>query len=104
MLLSEQEAKAICQKLLDYVKADDATVSVESENYQHVRFAANNFTTSGRREKVEASVTQWLKHKKGAAQTNEMADAALEAAVLQAEQLRPLTAEARKDLPTVAPQ
>src|SRR5229473_1714385 len=104
MLLSEQEAKAICQKLLDYVKADDATVSVESEDYQHVRFAANNFTTSGRRENVEASVTLWLKDKKGAAQTNEMDDASLEAAVRQAEQLARLSPVDREYLPTLGPQ
>src|SRR6267143_1633303 len=104
MLLSEQEAKAICQKLLDYVKADDATVSVESEDYQHVRFAANNFTTSGRRENVEASVTQRLKDKKGAAQTNEMDDASLEAAVRQAEQLARLSPVDREYLPTLGPQ
>ena len=49
MLLTENEARTICEKLLSYVKADDATVSVNSENYGHLRFAANAFTTSGAR-------------------------------------------------------
>ena len=48
MLLTENEARTICEKLLSYVKADDATVSVNSENYGHLRFAANAFTTSAR--------------------------------------------------------
>lgn len=104
MLLSEQEAKAICQKLLGYVKTDDATVSAESENFQHSRFAANNFTTSGRRENAEASVTVWAKGRKGAAQTNEMDDASLEAAVRQAEQLAQLSPVDREYLPTLGPQ
>ena len=32
MLLTETEARAICEKLLSYVKADDAVVGVNSEN------------------------------------------------------------------------
>src|SRR6185369_8246127 len=35
MLLTEKEARAICEKLLGYVKADDAVVGVTSENYGH---------------------------------------------------------------------
>lgn len=50
MLLTEQEARAICEKLLSYVKADDASVGINSENYGHLRFASNAFTTSGARE------------------------------------------------------
>jgi hypothetical protein len=47
MLLTEKEARAICEKLLSYVKADDASVGVSGENYSHLRFASNAFTTSG---------------------------------------------------------
>ena len=41
MLLSEKDARAICDKLLSYVKADDASVGVTSEDYSHLRFASN---------------------------------------------------------------
>ena len=47
MLLSEKEARAICEKLLRSVTAEDAVVSVNSEDTSHLRFAANAFTTSG---------------------------------------------------------
>ena len=60
MLLTEKEARAICEKLLSYVKADDASVGVTSENYGHLRFAANAFTTSGARENVSVGVTVGL--------------------------------------------
>ena len=60
MLLTETEARAICEKLLGYVKADDAVVNVNSENYSHLRFAANAFTTSGARENVSFGVTVWI--------------------------------------------
>ena len=56
MLLTEAASRAITQKLLGYVTADDALANVESEDYSHLRFAANTFLTSGRREGVTASV------------------------------------------------
>jgi predicted Zn-dependent protease len=104
MLLSEQEAKAICQKLLGYGKADDVVVAMESEAFSHLRFAANTFTTSGRREDLEVSVTSWIDGKKGTASTNETDDASLEAAVRQAEQLARLSPVDREYLPTLGPQ
>jgi predicted Zn-dependent protease len=104
MLLSEQEGKAICQELLGYVTADDATVGVYSESYQHVRFAANKFTTNGRRDDTEASVTVWIEGRKGTAQTNEMDDASLQTAVRQAEQLARLSPVDQEYLPTLGPQ
>jgi len=104
MLLSEQEAKAICQKLLGYSKADDAVMVMQSEAFSHLRFAANTFTTSGRREDLEVSVTSWIEGKKGTASTNEIDDASLEAAVRQAEQLARLSPVDREYLPTLGPQ
>src|SRR5712691_9770961 len=104
MLLSEQEARALCQKLLGYVKADDAAVSVTSEDYSQVRFADNTFATSGRREDVQASVTCWIDGKKGTAATNEIEDATLEAAARQAEQLARLSPVDREYLPTLGQQ
>ena len=50
VLLSDAEARALTQKLLSFVRADDASVSVTSDVYSHLRFAANAFATSGRRE------------------------------------------------------
>ncbi len=104
MLPSEQEARALCQKLLGYVKADDAAVSVTSEDYSQVRIAENTFATSGRREDVQASVTCWIDGKKGAASTNEIEDASLEAAARQAEQLARLSPVDREYVPTLGQQ
>ena len=81
MLLTETEARAICEKLLSYVKADDAVVNVNSENYGHLRFAANAFTTSGARENVTVSVTAWIGGKRGSATTNEIDDESLKAGI-----------------------
>jgi predicted Zn-dependent protease len=104
MLLTEQQAKAITDKLLSYVKADDATVNVTSENYSHQRFAANNFTTAGSRENVTVGVTVWIDKKRGAASTNETDDDALKAVVAQAEQLARISPVDREYMPTLGAQ
>src|SRR5215813_14244624 len=104
MLLTENEARAICEKLLSYVKADDASVGVNSENYGHLRFAQNSFTTSGARENVIAGITVWIDKKRGAASTNEIDDDSLKATVALAEQLARLSPVDREYMPSLDKQ
>jgi predicted Zn-dependent protease len=104
MLLSEREAKELTDKLLSYVKADDAAVNVGSENYSHLRFAANAFTTSGARENTTVGVTVWIDKKRGSSSTNEVDDASLKATVEQAQELARISPVDREYLPTLGPQ
>src|SRR5438552_2390986 len=104
MLLTEQESKAICQKLLGHTKAADAEVRVSSEDFSYLRFAANGFTTSGRRENATATVTVWLDKKRGSAAANDLDDASLKMAVEQAEQLARISPVDREYLPTLGRQ
>jgi predicted Zn-dependent protease len=104
MLLTEREARSVCERLLGYVKADDALVSVTSEDYSHLRFAANAFSTSGRRENTSINVTVWIDRKRGASSTNDTDDAALRAAVEQAEQIARISPVDREYLPTLGLQ
>jgi len=104
MLLSEKEAKAMCEKVLSFVKAGDAAVGVASEQTAHLRFAANAFHTSGRSEDVSVGLTVWVDKKRGSASTNETDDASLRAAVEQAEQLASVSPVDREYLPTLGAQ
>ena len=104
MLLTEQETKALCEKLLHYTKADDAQVSVGSEDDSHLRFAANAFTTSGRRENAVASVTVWIDKRRGSAAANDLDDASLKMAVEDAERLARIAPVDREYVPTLGPQ
>jgi predicted Zn-dependent protease len=104
MLLTEKEARTICEKLLSYVKADDAIVSVNSENYGHLRFASNAFTTSGARENVGVGVTVWIGGKRGSASTNEIDDESLKSTVALAEQLARISPVDREYMPTLGKQ
>jgi predicted Zn-dependent protease len=104
MLLTEAEAKAICEKLLGYVKADDAEVSVGSTVYSQQRFAANTFTTCGRSEDRGIGVTVWVAKKRGSVGTNETDEVALREAVAQAEKIASLSPVDREYLPTLGAQ
>ncbi len=104
MLLTEREARSITDKLLSYVKADDASVGASSEQLSHLRFADNGFLTSGRRENRGASVTVWIEGKRGSASTNDTDDAALRAAVEQAESIARIAPVDREYLPTLSRQ
>jgi predicted Zn-dependent protease len=104
MLLTEKEARTFCEKLLSYVKADDAIVSVNNENYGHLRFASNAFTTSGARENVGVGVTVWIGGKRGSANTNEIDDESLKSTVALAEQLARISPVDREYMPTLGKQ
>lgn len=104
MLLTEQEARKIADKILSFVKADDATVSVNSEETAHLRFAENSFLTSGQTENRSASVTVWIGGKRGSATTNDLDDASLKMMVEQAEQIARLAPVDREYLPTLGKQ
>jgi predicted Zn-dependent protease len=104
MLLSESEIKSLCDQLLSLSKADDMEVSVESEDYSHLRFAANGFTTSGRREDFSASVTVWFGGKRGSASAHDLDAESLRTAVEQAEQLANISPEDKEYVPTLEAQ
>ncbi len=104
MLLTETEAKAYTDKILSYVTAADASVGVNSDKLSHLRFAGNNFLTSGQRISRGANVTVWIDGKRGSSSTNDLDDSSLKAMVEQAEKLARLSPVDREYLPTLSKQ
>lgn len=104
MLLTEKEAREITDKILSFVKADDAQVSVNSEKTSHLRFARNAFLTSGNTVERSANITVWIKGKRGASSTTDLSDASLKAMVEQAEQVAEISPVDREYLPTLGAQ
>jgi predicted Zn-dependent protease len=104
MLLDEREAKNYTEKILSLVKADDATASVSSDRLAHLRFAGNNFLTSGQRVTRGANVTVWIEGKRGTASTNDLDDESLKAMVEQAEKIARLAPVDREYMPTLGKQ
>src|SRR5215472_16281742 len=104
MLLTESETKALCDQLLGCTRADDAEARVNSEDYSQLRFAANGFTTSGRRESATASITVWIDKKQGSATASDLDTDSLKAAVAQAEELAHRAPVDKEYVPTLGPQ
>jgi predicted Zn-dependent protease len=104
MLLTEQETRAVCEKLLSCTKAEDAQAGVTSTDLSHLRFAANGFLTSGRRESQSASITVWIDNKRGSAAASNLEEESLRAAVAQAEELARLAPVDKEYVPTLSAQ
>jgi predicted Zn-dependent protease len=104
MLLTENEFKKICEKLLALTKATDAEVSVGSNDYSHLRFAANGFTTSGRTESASAQITVWIDGKSGSASASNVDEDSLKMAVQQAELLARISPVDKEYVPTLGLQ
>jgi len=104
MLLTEKEAKEITDKILSYIKADDAQVAVSSEKTSHLRFARNAFSTSGNTVERTANITVWIKGKRGSSSTSDLSDESLKAMVAQAEQTAEISPVDREYLPTLGKQ
>jgi predicted Zn-dependent protease len=103
-MLTEKQAREICEAMLGFVTAEDAVVGVSAEDYSHLRFAANHLTTSGRRENTSVSATVWVKGRRGAASVNETDEDALRSVVRQAEEIARISPVDREYLPTLGPQ
>ena len=103
-MLSEREAKKICDTLLKLTRADDAVVSVRESVESNQRFAANAFTTNGSARQRGFSVTVWIDKRQGSASGTEFGEAAMRQAVEQAEHLAKLSPADVEYMPTLGPQ
>jgi predicted Zn-dependent protease len=103
-MLSEREAKKICDTLLKRTKAEDAVVGVSESIGSNQRFAANAFTTNGSSRERGFSITVWIDKRQGSASGTEFDEASLRSAVEQAEQLAKLSPVDVEYMPTLGPQ
>src|SRR5688572_5375774 len=104
MLLTADEARRITDRVLGFVKAEDAAVEVTGRVHSNLRFAANTLQTSGRRENVTATVTLWIERRRGSSTTSDVSEAALRQIVEQAQELARLSPVDREYMPTLGPQ
>lgn len=104
MLLTEQEVKALTDKILSLTKADDASTAVGSNKQSHLRFAGNNVLTSGSREGRSANVTVWIAGKRGSASTNDLDEASLKTMAERAEEIAKTAPLDREYVPTLGGQ
>ena len=102
MLFNENDARAIAERALGFVKANDGVVTVQGRVHSHLRFAANTFQTNGHSETVGVTVRVWIDRKRGEAFATDASEDSLKAVVEQAEAIARLAPVDVEYLPTLS--
>ena len=103
-MFTEQEAKAILDKVIALSTADECTATLTGSIDGNVRFALNNISTSGVVSNTDLGVQVAFGKRVGTATINEFDDAALKRVVQRAEELAKLAPENPEFVPAVSKQ
>ncbi|MDQ3205031.1 MAG: TldD/PmbA family protein [Pseudomonadota bacterium] len=103
-IFTEQEAKAILDKVIALCKADECTATLQGSVDGNIRFALNNISTSGVVSNTDLAVQVAFGKRVGVATINEFDDAALERVVRRAEDLAKLAPENPEFVPAIGKQ
>ncbi|MFT4155677.1 TldD/PmbA family protein [Parafilimonas sp.] len=103
-ILTEQEAKAILQKVLSYSKADECEVNIGSSDGGNIRYARNAVSTSSGVTQSSLVVSSAYGKKLGVATINDFDDASLEKVVRRSEELAQLAPENPEYVSILGPQ
>ncbi|MFC4728035.1 TldD/PmbA family protein [Coralloluteibacterium thermophilus] len=103
-ILTEQESKAILDKVIALSTADETTAVLAGSVAGNVRFALNNISTSGSVSDVDLLVTVSFGRRSGSASINQFDDASLERVVRRAEELARLAPENPEFMPAIEKQ
>ncbi|MEZ5308765.1 MAG: TldD/PmbA family protein [Pyrinomonadaceae bacterium] len=104
MSLTKKESDEITNRIMSFVDADDAEVSVRDNRSSNLRFANNQLLTSGSIDERSASVTVWEKGRSGSSSTTDLSDAGLKQMVRAAQDMAKISPVDREYLPTLGPQ
>ncbi len=103
-MYTEQEAKAILDKVLKLCKADECTASLSGGVNGNIRFALNNVSTSGIVSDAELGVQVAFGKRVGVATINAFDDESLQNVVRRAEELARLAPENDEFMPAIGKQ
>ena len=81
MILNEDEAKKLLQKVLSYSKADSISAVLHGGDTYNIRFALNSVSTNGYADGLSLNVTSSIGKKSGSVSINKFDDESIKAAV-----------------------
>ena len=102
--LSEEQARALAQRVLSFAKADETRVNITSGWSGNTRFAGNEITTSGGTTNTLVTVTSTIGRRRASSSTNILDDASLQRTVDLAERLAKLSPEDPEAMPELGQQ
>ena len=103
-IFTEEQAKAILDKVIKLSKADECTAELTGSIDGNIRFALNNISTSGIVSDTSLAVQSSFGKRVGTATINEFDDAALERVVRRSEELARLAPENPEFMPAIGKQ
>jgi predicted Zn-dependent protease len=103
-IYSEEQAKAILDKVVKLSKADQCSATLSGSEGGNVRYALNSVSTSGHVSDANLAVEVAFGKKSGTATINQFDDASLEAVVRRAEELAKLAPENPEFMPAIPRQ
>ncbi len=102
--LSESDAKALCDRVLNLSDADHARVQVQSGWRGFTRTATNRVTTSGGSEDVSVNITSVFGKRVASIGSNRLDDTALEETIRKSEQIAQISPENPEYMPELGAQ
>lgn len=102
-IYTEQEAKALLEKVLAFSQADEAFAQLGGSIEGNIRYARNTVSTAGEVSDVTLAVQSSYGKRTGTATINEFDDASLEKVVRRSEELAKLAPENPEHMPLLGP-
>lgn len=99
MILSEDEAKNLVERILSYSKADSASVSVNGSNSKNLRFALNSVSTCGAIDSISANIESNFGKKSGSVNISLIDDESLKNGVRKSEEIAVLSPDKEEFMP-----
>ncbi|TFW13697.1 TldD/PmbA family protein [Massilia arenosa] len=103
-MLTQDEAKRICDRTLGFSTADECRIALSGDSTGNIRYARNSVSTSGLVEDTTMQVSVAFGKRQGTATINEFDDASLRKAVQRAEELAKLAPENPEFVPAIGKQ
>jgi predicted Zn-dependent protease len=103
-ILSRTEAAALARRTLVFARADETSVTINSDARANTRFAVNQVSTAGDDTDSTLTIRSTFGKRSASVTTNKADDASLAAAVKAAEDLARLSVENPEYMPDLGPQ
>ncbi|MEO8945995.1 MAG: metallopeptidase TldD-related protein, partial [Gemmatimonadaceae bacterium] len=103
-ILNRTDAEALAKRTLAFAKADETSVSINSDARANTRFAVNQVSTAGDDTDTTITIRSTFGKRSASITTNKADNASLAAAVKAAEDLAHLSVEDPESMPGLGPQ
>jgi predicted Zn-dependent protease len=103
-ILNRADAETLAKRTLSFAKADETSVSINSDARANTRFAVNQVSTAGDDTDTTITIRSTFGKRSASITTNKADDASLAAAVKAAEDLAHLSVEDPESMPGLGPQ